>query len=116
MSAPCDRCIVRGRVAKRSTKQPTASTSDAGGAGQREGDPATIDGVLNGLEQVVAQLEGGDLPLEEALARFERGVALARQGGAMLERVEERVEVLLADRNETAPFQPSDDSTQENDQ
>ncbi|MEM6993425.1 MAG: exodeoxyribonuclease VII small subunit [Myxococcota bacterium] len=67
-----------------------------------------MDGILSGLEAVVTQLEGGDLPLEEALARFETGVALARRGSEMLDGVEERVEVLLADRDETVPMSDGD--------
>ena len=72
--------------------------------GDAADDATTIDAVLDGLEGVVRELEGGDLPLEEALARFERGVALARQGGAMLDRVEERVEMLLAERDQAVPL------------
>lgn len=80
------------------------SAPDAGSNGDAAPDATTIDAVLDGLEGVVRELEGGDLPLEEALARFERGVALARQGGAMLDRVEERVEMLLAERDQAVPL------------
>jgi exodeoxyribonuclease VII small subunit len=68
--------------------------------------PLRIDEVLSRLEHVVEQLEAGDLPLEQALARFEEGVALARRGGAMLDALEERVELLLADGGRRVPFQP----------
>lgn len=34
---------------------------------------------LSELEQIVVRLESGDLPLEEALSEFERGIRLARQ-------------------------------------
>jgi exodeoxyribonuclease VII small subunit len=63
-----------------------------------------IDEILDGLEAVVQQLEAGDLPLEEALRRFEHGVGLARRGSTLLDAVEERVEQLLADRDEAVPF------------
>lgn len=65
---------------------------------------AGIDEILDGLEQVVSELEAGDLPLEEALRRFEQGVVLARQGSTVLDGVEQRVEQLLADRDEAVPF------------
>lgn len=68
----------------------------------REG-PA-IDQVLANLERVVAELEAGDLPLETALQRFEDGVRLARRGTALLDAVEQRVEILLEGRDEPAPF------------
>lgn len=63
-----------------------------------------IEAILGGLEAVVADLESGDLPLERALARFEEGVRLARRGSQLLDAVEERVEMLLADRDETVPL------------
>lgn len=66
--------------------------------------PEGIDTILVGLERVVQELESGDLPLERALERFEDGVRLARRGSQMLDAVEERVEMLLADRDETAPL------------
>src|SRR5687767_11938258 len=63
-----------------------------------------VDAILDDLEAVVRRLEAGDLPLEEALAQFEQGVHLARRGGRLLDAVEQRVERLLADRDETVPF------------
>ena len=42
--------------------------------------PASFETALGELEQIVNRLESGDLPLEEALSEFERGVQLARQG------------------------------------
>lgn len=42
--------------------------------------PASFETALSELEQIVTRLESGDLPLEDALNEFERGVQLARQG------------------------------------
>ena len=47
------------------------------------------------LEGLVQRLEKGELPLEESLAAFERGMTLVRQLGDRLAHVEQRVEVLL---------------------
>jgi exodeoxyribonuclease VII small subunit len=47
------------------------------------------------LEGVVRQLEAGDLPLDEAMALFERGVALAGQCNAKLDAAELRVHQLV---------------------
>ena len=42
--------------------------------------PASFETSLQQLEQIVSRLESGELPLEEALNEFERGVQLARNG------------------------------------
>jgi exodeoxyribonuclease VII small subunit len=47
------------------------------------------------LTQIVAELEGGDLPLERSLQLFEEGVRLARSAQDRLDRAERRVEELL---------------------
>jgi exodeoxyribonuclease VII small subunit len=47
------------------------------------------------LEQVVQQLEAGDLPLEQAMAVFERGMALAAHCNARLDAAELRVMQLV---------------------
>ncbi len=52
---------------------------------------------LKALEKIVKELEREDLPLEEALARFEEGVRLARHCRELLAEAERRVEVLVRD-------------------
>jgi len=55
---------------------------------------------LGELEALVAKLEQGDVPLEDALKTFERGVALTRQCQTALRTAQQKVELLLA-RNGT---------------
>jgi exodeoxyribonuclease VII small subunit len=50
---------------------------------------------LQELEQLVERLENGDLPLEESLRTFERGVALTRECQSALQSAQARVEILL---------------------
>lgn len=49
------------------------------------------------LERIVEKLESGDLSLEESLALFEKGQALARQCNEQLESATLRVEQLTED-------------------
>jgi exodeoxyribonuclease VII small subunit len=72
---------------------------------------------LTELEALVARLEQGDVPLEEALKTFERGVALTRQCQTALRTAQQKVEILLS-RNgteEVAPFSDDDDEADEDD-
>ena len=54
-----------------------------------------FDDTLAELEGIVQRLEKGELPLEDSLAAFERGIALVRALAQRLSEVEQRVEVLL---------------------
>ena len=54
-----------------------------------------FEGALDELEALVARLEAGDLVLEQALATFERGVALSRRCAELLERAEQRIDELV---------------------
>lgn len=67
--------------------------------------PASFETALTELESIVTRLESGDLPLEDALNQFERGVQLARQGQSTLQQAEQRVQILLSD-SEDAPLSP----------
>jgi exodeoxyribonuclease VII small subunit len=58
---------------------------------------------LTELESVVERLEHGELPLEEALRQFERGIELARHCEGSLRQVEQRVEILLQKDAEAVP-------------
>ena len=50
------------------------------------------------LEQVVEQLESGDLSLEDSLEAFEKGVGLVRYCNQKLSEVEKKVELLVKDK------------------
>jgi exodeoxyribonuclease VII small subunit len=50
---------------------------------------------MRDLEELVERLEQGDLPLEESLAAFERGIMLTRSCQTALKEAEQKVEILL---------------------
>ena len=60
---------------------------------QSKGD--SFEATLEELETIVAKLEGGDLPLEQSLELFERGVQLSRQCQKRLDEAERKVEILV---------------------
>jgi exodeoxyribonuclease VII small subunit len=68
--------------------------------------PASFETALSELEQIVTRLESGDLPLEDALNEFERGVQLARQGQVKLQQAEQRVQLSDSEDAKTTPFTP----------
>jgi exodeoxyribonuclease VII small subunit len=51
------------------------------------------------LEQIVAKLENGDLPLEQSLELFEKGIKLSRECRERLTKAERRIEILMRDAN-----------------
>jgi len=50
---------------------------------------------MRDLEELVERLEHGELPLEESIAAFERGVMLTRSCQMALKDAEQKVEILL---------------------
>ncbi len=56
---------------------------------------ATFERTFEELGDVVRQLEAGDLPLEKALALFERGQVLAARCTQLLDQAELRVKALV---------------------
>ena len=50
---------------------------------------------LTDLEDLVEELESGDLPLEKAMQKFEEGIKLTRNCQAALKEAEQKVEILL---------------------
>jgi len=57
-------------------------------------EPAGFEGALAELEELVAGMEAGNMPLDEALRSFERGVRLTRDCQAALQAAQQRVQVL----------------------
>jgi len=74
-------------------------------AGKKE---ASFEEALEGLEDIVQRLEGGDLPLEESLALFEQGVLLTRVCSERLEAAERKIEVLMRDGAGGIEARPAD--------
>jgi exodeoxyribonuclease VII small subunit len=68
-----------------------------------------FDQILVRLREVVQRLESGELSLEQSLAVYEEGVALARKGQQLLASAEKRVEILLSVSGgvEVVPFDSS---------
>ena len=54
-----------------------------------------LEKTLADLENLVEELESGDLPLEKAMQKFEQGIKLTRNCQAALKDAEQKVEILL---------------------
>ncbi len=63
------------------------------------------------LEKLVQRLEGGELPLDEALKTFERGIELTRHCQTSLKAARQKVDILLkrSGQVEVEPFSASDE-------
>jgi exodeoxyribonuclease VII small subunit len=75
-------------------------------------DTFDFEGAMRELEAVVTRLESGDVPLEEALGAFERGVALTRSCQSALSAAEQKVEKLSVRVDgsvDVEPFNGDDD-------
>ena len=79
------------------------STSDA--------ERPSFEAAMSALQEVVVDLEDGEIGLEESMRRFEQGMGLLRHCYALLEDAEQRIEILSgrdADGNPvTEPFDAS---------
>ncbi len=60
------------------------------------------------LEQLVERMEQGNLPLEDSLKLFERGVRLTRSCQQVLKEAEQKVQILLEENGEPT-LQPFND-------
>ncbi len=59
--------------------------------------PVPFEQSLKELEELVEQLEKGDIPLEQSLQFFERGIQLTRACQKALKEAEQKVEILLTE-------------------
>ncbi|MEF3301925.1 exodeoxyribonuclease VII small subunit [Paenibacillus sp. GYB003] len=75
------------------------------------GNGVSFEEAMDKLEQIVAKLEHGDVPLEKAIELFQEGMALSHLCGQKLEQVERKIETLLEENGSFAkkPFQPVSD-------
>jgi exodeoxyribonuclease VII small subunit len=73
--------------------------------------PCTFEQSLARLEEIVHQLEEGNLGLEDSLARYEEGMKLLRQAYELLQKAERKIELLSGvDAGGNPITQPFDDT------
>jgi exodeoxyribonuclease VII small subunit len=67
----------------------------------------TIEQAMKQLEQIVQDLESGDMPLEKAIKTFEEGVQLSKFCSQKLDETEKRITILMQnsdDKISEVPF------------
>jgi exodeoxyribonuclease VII small subunit len=69
--------------------------------------PASFEQAMQELEQLVAQMEAGELPLEASVAAYKRGSELVKFCGSQLDKVDHQVKLLEGDM--LKPFVPDGD-------
>jgi exodeoxyribonuclease VII small subunit len=57
----------------------------------------TFEQAMKQLEQIVQDLESGDMPLEKAIKKFEEGIQLSKYCGGKLDESEKRITILMKD-------------------
>ena len=77
------------------TARVPADTLDFSGEGAI--DSMSFEDAMQALEQVVRQLEQGEVPLEEAIALYERGARLRARCEARLQAAEEKIATIVVD-------------------
>ena len=78
----------------------------------------TFEMAMKQLEQIVQDLETGDMPLEKAIKKFEEGVKISKYCSEKLDESEKRITLLMQDANEEKvseiPFVTENEISEEN--
>jgi len=59
----------------------------------------TFEAAIKRLEEIIGELESGEIEIEQALALFEEGTKLARMCQKKLSNVERRIEIVKKGKN-----------------
>lgn len=62
---------------------------------RKKNETLSFEQSMQELESIVSKMEQGDLPLEDALQNFERGIQLARLSQQKLKDAEQKVQILM---------------------
>jgi exodeoxyribonuclease VII small subunit len=68
----------------------------------------TFEDAMNNLEEIVAELEKGELSLDQSVEKFKKGMEISNYCNDMLDSAEKSIKVLLKDQNgdiEEEPFE-----------
>ena len=78
----------------------------------------TFEMAMKQLEQIVQDLDTGDMPLEKAIKKFEEGIKVSKYCSEKLDESEKRITLLMrdSDGNNTSeiPFVMEDETSEEN--
>ncbi|WP_153123583.1 exodeoxyribonuclease VII small subunit [Peribacillus tepidiphilus] len=69
----------------------------------------TFEEALEQLEAIVEQLEEGDVPLEEAIAIYKKGMDLSRICHSKLDAVQKELAQIVNEDGEISPFKISEE-------
>ena len=71
--------------------------------------PASFEDAMEELEQLVIQMEAGELPLEASVAAYKRGAELVKFCSVQLDKVDSQVKVLEGDMLKPLAGEPPED-------
>ena len=78
----------------------------------------TFEMAMKQLEQIVQDLEAGDMPLEKAIKKFEEGIKVSKYCSEKLDESEKRITLLMRDSDgnkaSEIPFVMEDETSEEN--
>ena len=78
----------------------------------------TFEMAMKQLEQIVQELESGDMPLEKAIKKFEEGIKVSKYCSEKLDESEKRITLLMRDSDgnnaSEVPFVMEDETSEEN--
>ena len=66
-------------------------------------DKPTFEQAVSQLKQIVDKIEDGQIPLEESIVQYEKGMALIQHCRVILQQAEKRIERISASQSEEAP-------------
>ena len=68
----------------------------------------SFEDAMKNLEEIVAELEKGDLSLDQSVEKFKKGMEMSNYCNEMLDSAEKSIQVILKDQNGNtteAPFE-----------
>jgi exodeoxyribonuclease VII small subunit len=78
----------------------------------------TFETAMKQLEQIVKDLETGDMPLEKAIKKFEEGIQISKYCSGKLDESEKRITLLMRDSDgekvSEIPFVTENEISEEN--
>jgi len=69
---------------------------------------------LQRLESLVHEMESGNLPLEDILKKYEEGNRLVKSCATKLNEAEQRIEILMKEKNGSIALKPFEEANGEN--